>query len=864
MLGLPLFLLAVFFTAVRFLGHDPFMGTTEATTKLGFFTQIESYITAPALYGMWVAFGLWAIISIVHIILSKTVKNQRVRAFAVIATCLVVMLVTGFVMDAVFEAKIENIAADALAQYGEGVTVADYKTQLSYYRHLTSSSASKSETLKLIEQVNLLKNAYNVEMEGINKGGVSGNIANKPVTYATVIYEDPDTKKCEVGVDIGFKLDAKTGGYVLNVSDDGKNIISGGDGKIGKEEEQIIRLAPNENGELVINGKVYSHYWYKMKNYKIYDDESNSGVATPIYVWYNKDMMPTGTVYENGTVVDTETTDGRYGTALYNQNGQISDGWVFSLDNVLNILADYYEAQKIVENDDNEAAVQKAMQDAIALKKDYYTNYASDYEKALYSQETYYENRFQLTTGRLDELIAAVGALLGDNHLFDLLLKPSQSGDSMAIEDVVNGILSEDAISSILSVAGINKDSIADKLSPILKSLATGLPLGAPSETIRKMFSVPSDRVINDMFLVLAYKNDSYDHLYVALITDDGTGNKDDNGKYIPSTDWSKKVSEGGNVLLDVDFDDVLIKEADEDGNPEYVFDIDHLNDFLNKLIDSLLLPADGKKKKELVFDLFDSVLNGTVQTIVNLVGGLVGDIKINDVTVDGVNYKELSIGGTAIRLVEYWDTGKKDEEDNSTLYEAHACLDISSLLLNLVEGLYYYQSPVIKPWWEFVSTTNNGVVDNVKVAVQKYYRAEYAGKTYGSMIGSALIGDTLGSGTYPAALGLTSLDAVRQLQVDLSYKPEMYPLFGVRDMIMFFTGFVVLFYYLSFVCAEKEREYATGKAIAEDRKKRVKKNKKKDEIAPLDDVMPEQETPIEQTEDAALPVDENTQKEVL
>lgn len=862
MLGLPLFLLAVFFTAVRFLGHDPFMGTTEATTQLGFFTQIESYITAPALYGMWVAFGLWAIISIVHIILSKTVKNHRVRAFAVIATCLVVMLVTGFVMDAVFEAKIENIAADALKQYGEGVTVADYKTQLSYYRHLTSSSASKSETLKLIEQVNLLKNAYNVEMEGINKGGVAGNIANKPVTYATVIYEDPSTKKCEVGVDIGFKLDAKTGGYVLNVSDDGKNTIIGGDGKIGKEEEQIIRLAPNENGELVINGKIYSHYWYKMKNYKVYDDESNSGVATPIYVWYSKDMMPTGTEYENGTVVDTKTTDGLYGTALYNQNGQISDGWVFSLDNVLNILADYYEAQKVVENDDNEAAVQKAMQDAIALKKDYYTNYASDYEKALYNQETYYENRFQLTTGRLDELIAAVGALLGDNHLFDLLLKPSQSGDSMALEDVVNGILSEDAISSILSVvAGLSKDSIADKLSPILKSLATGLSLGAPSETIRKMFNVPSDRVINDMYLVLAYKNDSYDHLFVALITDDGTGAKDDNGKYIPSTDWSKKVSEGGNVLLDADFDDAIIKETDENGNVEYAFDIEHLDALLNGIINNLLLPVDGANKDELVFDLFNTVLDGTVQTIVNVVGGLIGDIGINDVTVNsetGEMNKVISIGGVSIPLVKYF------KDSNKNISGIEACVDISKILLNLVEGLYYYQSPVIKPWWEFVSTTNNGVVDNVNVAVQKYYRAEYAGKTYGSMIGSTLIGDTLGSGTYPAALGLTSLDAVRQLQVDLSYKPEMYPLFGVRDMIMFFTGFVVLFYYLSFVCAEKEREYATGKAIAEDRKKRVKKNKKKDETAPLDDVMPEQETPIEQTEDTALPVDENTQKEVL
>ncbi len=59
MLGLPLFLVAVCFTAVRFIGHDPFMGETTFTTALGFFKQAESYITAPALYGVWIGFGVW-------------------------------------------------------------------------------------------------------------------------------------------------------------------------------------------------------------------------------------------------------------------------------------------------------------------------------------------------------------------------------------------------------------------------------------------------------------------------------------------------------------------------------------------------------------------------------------------------------------------------------------------------------------------------------------------------------------------------------------------------------------------------------------------------------------------------------------
>ena len=49
MLGLPLFMVAVCFTEVRFIGHDPVMGDTTLTTGLRVLKQAESSITAPAL-----------------------------------------------------------------------------------------------------------------------------------------------------------------------------------------------------------------------------------------------------------------------------------------------------------------------------------------------------------------------------------------------------------------------------------------------------------------------------------------------------------------------------------------------------------------------------------------------------------------------------------------------------------------------------------------------------------------------------------------------------------------------------------------------------------------------------------------------
>ena len=138
-------------------------------------------------------------------------------------------------------------------------------------------------------------------------------------------------------------------------------------------------------------------------------------------------------------------------------------------------------------------------------------------------------------------------------------------------------------------------------------------------------------------------------------------------------------------------------------------------------------------------------------------------------------------------------------------------------------------------------------------------------------MIGSVLIGDKLGTGSYPSALGLADLTAVRQLKYDLSYKRDFYPIYNTRDMIMFFTGIIILFYFLSFVAQQKEIEYATGVLVAEDRKPRQKKAKKGanvDEIAmgAIGATVDEQnEQGVEAPAgDTALPDQENTDKGVL
>ena len=811
MLGLPLFLVAVCFTAVRFIGHDPFMGETTFTTALGFFKQAESYITAPALYGVWIGFGVWAFISIVHIVLSKTVKNPRVRMFSVVAVCMVVMLLTGVVLDTVLDNKITEIQA----QYeGTGVVVNDYKTQLSYYRTVSSNALKKNDTLNLIAQVDLMKNVYNVEMEGADKSGVAGNISNKPVTYYSVIDDEGNQ-----GVDISF-VKGEDGLYRLDV-DENNNIKGDGDLKkilngtyrVSSDSEnpydyrkspeynQIIRLKPI-NGQLVINGKTYSHYWYKKKTTK---------AGEVIYVWYAKDLMPIGTEYNDADGSKTHTTEGVYGKGIYNENGMLSDGWVFSLDNVLDVLEDYYSAQEEISKNKYDSKFESMYTKAVKARERYYTGLIADpatgekcpeWLQTLYGQEIEFAENFSLTRNGLDYLIAKVGALLGNNHLFDFLLKSNDG--STGLDDVVG------------------KFGIGAILSPILGQLQNGMSfrkdfkmddatMAKVMEWIKPLLGADG-ATINDLFLVVAYAGapdvfnpgETRDYLYVALVKDNGT--QDADGNYVMGTNPAK-ATEGGDVLLDI--------------NSVGAMNI----------------------KKVYLKDVIGGGAIGTINGLLNLIKTFNTD--------DGVRYG-LEISGIKIPLL--------DEDYNFAI-------DVSSILTGILEGMYFYQSAAIKPVWEFYTWVASDKEQSMALAYQKYERANYEATLYGSMIGSTLIGDNLGAGTYPSSLGLANLTAVRQLKADLSYKPKFYPVYAVRDMLFFFCGFVVLFYFLSFVAQEKELEYANGTAVVEEKKKKAKKSKKQDEIqAENEQNIVEDQTQVGQEgeETTQIPVDQKSDEEVL
>ncbi len=158
-------------------------------------------------------------------------------------------------------------------------------------------------------------------------------------------------------------------------------------------------------------------------------------------------------------------------------------------------------------------------------------------------------------------------------------------------------------------------------------------------------------------------------------------------------------------------------------------------------------------------------------------------------------------------------------------------------MIVGILESLYSFASPVILPVYDFYAveldesaSADEKAYNDYAAAYAQYMRASYEGGTHGYMAHCRLIGSDLGDGSYNASLGLSSLTEVQQLKTDLSYKPEMYSILIVRDMLMTFSVFALFFTAMYYIAADREILWATGKI--EGKAKKAKKSKK-GEVAP-------------------------------
>ena len=708
-LGLPLFALAVVLTAAtEYVGEFAYVGMAE--TEL--FASMKVLFNGTALYGVWVAAGVWLIIAISHIIIAKTVKNRRARTFIVAAVTLVVMLVPVVVMDIAIPIRLDRIQADAPV----GVTIASYEDEKGHFYTRTSASWTadgkyESNNYYFITAVEDFLKTYNIGMYGGTKSGTANNTSNTPVTYGRLYLDSEGIAPFESETAIADKL--------VKI---GTTITVGG---------QELAVTQNGDGLLQIGDMVFTEYYYGASN----------------GLWYR-------------TSATAQMGDGKYGYASYNSNGMLSDGYVYGLDSALEILEDYYYSQMMITELENAATMAgttlptyaEIISDASAAREAYYTDpssEASDYERWLWGKQTAISEDFSLTQGELKSVLDALGS----------------------------GIASVDLIGSLLDFIGglVNpKDENGEAITPP----NGGIQVSTGGITI---------------------------YVYIAPVTPADGGNPENMLTIELAGDAASAIGEG----------------------PYYIGLDSRLISSLSQLLDGLVsklerYPADAatgtpavmyNSVAEVVYDVLNGGGSGTISTVGTIMGIVEGLIDI--------------IGDiTGLITIETDDAGNVTTTTEGMLY---------GLIENLLSGLYWYSSSEIKPLYDFyVDGLGESASDEAKEYAQYYAdydRAVYEGGMHGYMIGSVLVpgssviaGDTLGNGSYSATVP-ASYAEVMQLKTELTYKRWLYPLLGVRECLVCFMPFVVLFIILSGVAAEKEMLYATGQETA-----KSKKNKKKED----------------------------------
>ena len=711
-LGLPLFIFSVIITAAtEYVGEFAYAGLAD--TEL--FASMKVLFNGTALYGVWVAAGVWLLIAIVHIILVKTVKNRQARTMLVGIVTLVAMLAPVVVMDLVLPVTLDKIAADA----PEGVTIASYEDEKGHFYTRTSASWTadgkyESNNYYFITGVEDFLRTYNIGMGGGTKSGVANNTSNVPVRFGDLYIE---------GVGAPYADSA----FANKVVKSGTTVTVNGESVTVSDSTE----------QLIVDGTVFADYYY--------------GTANGL--WYR-------------TSATAQMGDGVYGYASYNSNGMLSDGYVYGIDVALEILEDYYYSQKRMTELSNEATLggytipsdAEIKAAAAQAREEYYSENgaASGYEKWLWNKQTAISEDFSITQAELETVLDALGGAIGD-----------------ALGDELVALLG--SLSGILGLVNLGEGVVIEKTdNGMVVNITSGETTTRIAVEVAESASMGGERV-----LTIALSGTTF-----------------------------------GDGVYELGLDSRLISG---------------LSDLLDSLVANanILRNETTKATYQTVAEIVYDVLNGggtgtigTVGTIFGLVGGLIS--IIGDIT--------------GLITIEADADGNVTTSTEDMLY---------GIITNLLQGLYWYSSSEIRPVYDFyieglaslgVNVTSDDAAAQAAAEYAEqlslYDRAVYEGGMHGYMIGSVIIpgssliaGDTLGNGSYSSTVP-ASYEEVMQFKIELSYKKWLYPLLGVRECLVCFVPFVVLFILLSGMAAEKEMLYATGQESAKKTRKQKKQEK--------------------------------------
>lgn len=719
----------------------------------------EGAFSETAKNGITAALVLWAGFTLLQIGLYLVLKKQQAaRTIILVILAVTLMLAPVAGLDARNEKELDKIRTE---YSDKGVKVENYSLQKQWFNAISANKRESGYAYKLNDRVDNVIRTY-----GLSE-------------YYPKMYRE----RTQLNTAVAYYQIGGLDGEMIKVT--GDNI----DGLFDSLQSQSP-YAYNPNGLL------YDGYIFGVEN------------ALELLIKYNEYAKLT--VYR-----PTKYTVADYAEAFSAGCYVIKDGAYVTMKAAGETFSKqpgtiYYEQLAIADAYKKMVSeIEESATNASAYESDAWYNYTNDITEILdtrtgkmtnYSTLRIEEDNYRLTDSRLNAVLGTLFEYLGMNPAINKLL---DSLKAQQLLDLVNSLLKDND-------ADLSSGDIGNVVSQLLYGYNNGkggetTGLALPAQYLFGNLSFTSKEVYKstgkNAFKVGATADEV---VYVTTYTDSGEVN--DDGSPVLTATITREA-----------FDNATMKQPPKTNaeivlGQKYTTGDTYAKTDLGTAYTAYKTKLESDNKNPNTAALVDIIKS--LQPALGLVGGL---LDLNDII--GGLVPGLDVAGILKAIAP-------DLDLNAILTQILGKIDLTGVtvegvqkLLDTVLGeLSFYSHPLLKKCWQsdFVSDTDKALATTAGTTVDMsdYAWVKYTCEDFGITSGCALIakgglltGKTIGNGT--SADAAISLADCYQLQADIAYQPDMYPLLAARRYFSIWAGILAMSIFLSTYFHNKEKLYA-------------------------------------------------------
>ncbi len=719
----------------------------------------EGAFSETAKNGITAALVLWAGFTLLQIGLYLVLKKQQaVRTIILVILAVALMLAPVAGLDIRNEKELDKIRTE---YSDKGVKVENYSLQKQWFNALSADKRESGYAYKLNERVDNVIRTY-----GLSE-------------YYPKMYRE----RTQLNTAVAYYQVGGLDGEMIKVT--GDNI----DGLFDSLQSQSP-YAYNPNGLL------YDGYIFGVEN------------ALELLIKYNEYAKLT--VYR-----PTKYTVADYAEAFNAGCYVIKDGAYVTMKAAGEPFSKqpgtvYYEKLAIADAYKKMVSeIEESATNASAYESDAWYNYTNDITEILdtrsgkmtnYSTLRIEEDNYRLTDSRLNAVLGTLFEYLGMNPAINKLL---DSLKAQQLLDLVNSLLKENS-------ADLSSGDIGNVVSQLLY----GYNNGKGGETTG--LALPAQYLFGNLDFTSkeVYKSTGKNAFKVGALADEVV--------YVTTYTDSGEVNDDGTPILTAKitreaFDAATMKQPPKTSaeivpGQKYTTGDTYAKTKLGTAYTAYKTKLESDNKNPNTAALVDIIKS--LQPALGLVGGL---LDLNDII--GGLVPGLDVAGILKAIAP-------DLDLNAILTQILGKIDLTGVtvegvqkLLDTVLGeLSFYSHPLLKKCWQsdFVSDTDKALATTAGTTVDMsdYAWVKYTCEDFGITSGCALVakgglltGKTIGNGT--SADAAISLADCYQLQADIAYQPDMYPLLAARRYFSIWAGILAMSIFLSTYFHNKEKLYA-------------------------------------------------------